>query len=447
MSRSRSYSRRDFLKLSGTASLGVALSACGISNPPTLLPVGTNELSPTGTPSPATTQTFTPTHFPTDTPTPSATPTATSTVAPTSTPTPKSPETLREYADALGIEFGGDTAIAYFQDWQPEHTKMVPFFLQNFNLFANVWDAGWTNANNPLRPSKTDFDFSMMDKYVDFAQAKYLRSQAQALAWGNKSGLPGWLLNGDFSETELLGILENHIHTVVGRYKGKINEWCVVNELLGLPWEPGQRFWYDHLDKQLDWVRKSFQWANEADPSAALYLNDFGIEFPGNYLYQSSRDAFDYDLIRNLKDSGIAIHAVGFQMHLYASKNFVPATNIPSLMDGLYKSIQKYLGLGIDVYVTEYDFVLSGLTGTTEGKFALQAEATGSILDTCLTAGVKNFTIFNLIDRLSWLETPENPPYSGKDADPCPWDGDYQPKPAYFAMLDVMKKHYSQRAH
>ncbi|HEY9152986.1 MAG TPA: endo-1,4-beta-xylanase, partial [Anaerolineales bacterium] len=102
-------------------------------------------------------------------------------------------------------------------------------------------------------------------------------------------------------------------------------------------------------------------------------------------------------------------------------------------------------GLGIDVYVTEFDFVLEGLTGTTDEKFALQAKACGSILDTCLSAGVKSFTVFNLIDRLSWLETPENPPYSGKDADPCPWDGNYQPKPAYYAILDVMKKYYAQK--
>jgi endo-1,4-beta-xylanase len=177
-----------------------------------------------------------------------------------------------------------------------------------------------------------------------------------------------------------------------------------------------------------------------------LLLNDFGIEFPGYYIYEKSRDDFDFNLIRDMKNAGDPIHGVGFQMHLNAFKNFYPETNLSSLMKGLYKNIKKYQGLGVNVYITEFDLVLSGLNQLTiDEKYALQAKVYGSVLDTCINAGVKSFTLFNLIDRLSWLETPENPPYSGKDADPCTWDDDYQPKPTYFAMLDVMKKHYQQR--
>ncbi|MBL0347537.1 endo-1,4-beta-xylanase [Candidatus Villigracilis affinis] len=268
------------------------------------------------------------------------------------------------------------------------------------------------------------------------------------MIWGYKRNLPEWLLTGNFKETELLDILENHISTVVGRYKGKIQEYSVVNEILGNSWEKGNAFWYDHLDKNLDWVKKCFQWASQADPNAILLLNDFGIEFPGFYIYEKGRDDFDYNLIRSIKEAGIPIHGVAFQTHLNASKNFYPETNISSLMDGLYKNIEKYQELGVDVYVTEFDLVLAGLNQlSVDEKYALQAKVYSSVLDTCLSAGVKSFTLFNLIDRLSWLDESggENPPYSGKNADPCAWDDNYQPKPAYYAMMDVMKKHYQKK--
>ena len=137
----KKLSRRDFLKLAGVTSAGLALSACGVNA--TELP----------------TATFLP-------PTETIVPTVTS--SPTLTPTPKPPETLREYADALGIEIGGSQGIGYLQDWQPEHSKMIPFFQQNFNLFQNGWDGLWTNPYNPLRPSETNFDFSMMDSACIF---------------------------------------------------------------------------------------------------------------------------------------------------------------------------------------------------------------------------------------------------------------------------------------
>lgn len=422
----KKLSRRDFLKLAGVTSAGLALSACGTK--------ATQLFEPTSTSLPSLTPSSTPTS------------TATNTPEPTSTATPKPPETLREFADALGVEFGGGTAIGYFQDWQTEHAKMKPFFLENFNLFSNGWDGLWVNPYNPLRPSKDKFDFSMMDLYADFIRRNKLKAQVLHLVWGTKSNNPDWLRNGNFDEKALLGILENHISTVVSRYKGKIQEWSVVNEILGTPWESGNSFWYDRLDKKLDWVKKCFQWANQADSNATLLLNDFGIEFPAEYIYQKSRDDFNYNLIRDMKSSGVPIHGVGFQMHLNAYKNFYPEKDLSSIMDGLYKNIEKYKKLGIDVYVTEFDLVIAGLTKlTTDERYSLQAKVYGSVLDTCLSAGVKSFTLFNLIDRLSWLESPENPPYSGKDADPCAWDDNYQPKPAYYAMMDVMKKHYRQR--
>jgi endo-1,4-beta-xylanase len=208
--------RRDFLKLTGITSAGLALSACGVKA--TELPEPTSTAFPSVTPSlvPSLTATLTP--------------------EPTATATPKSPETLREYADGLGIEFGGATAVGYVQGWQPEYSKMKPLFLENFNLFQESWSGSWlANSNFSFRPSKIEFDFSQLDLFAKFVQNNQLHSSIFHLVWGYKYHLPEWLLKGNFKETELLEILENHISTVVGRYKGKIQEYSVVNEILGNP--------------------------------------------------------------------------------------------------------------------------------------------------------------------------------------------------------------------
>ena len=78
MSNPKRLTRREFIKLSGTTSLGIALSACGVAPTPTATPAPTNTPLPTNTPAP--TATLIP---PTTTPT--LQPTATSTPKPTAT--------------------------------------------------------------------------------------------------------------------------------------------------------------------------------------------------------------------------------------------------------------------------------------------------------------------------------------------------------------------------
>ena len=82
----------------------------------------------------------------------------------------------------------------------------------------------------------------------------------------------GWRIPGD---------LKDHIITLVGRYKGKIRSWDVVNEAIN-----------DFGDAQTENLRNSswlkalgpefvtlaFKFAHEADPDAKLYYNDYGIE-------------------------------------------------------------------------------------------------------------------------------------------------------------------------
>lgn len=446
----RRLSRRDFLKLAGAMSLGGLLSACGvdqISTPPktlfpTLIPM------PTVMPTSTATLTGTPTSTPMLTETPTTTPSLTATSSPTPTATPV-PITLRDFASRLGIEIGVASPIGYFL-WHPEgesaQSQYTNLILKEYNMVQSSWEFLWaiqeTIGGKPFRPSRETYDFKETDLLVNFYQKNGLRVQVNSLIWGYRRALPSWLKNGNFSREELLLIIQEHIQTVVSRYKGKVHEWIVVNELFH-PWEPN--FWQDKFRSDFNWVEKSFEWAHEADPRAKLILNDFGVEFPGYKLYIPDKDRRIFNLIRDLKDKGVPIHGVGFQMHLYGT-DFLTQEQLETKVEALSQNIQKYRDLGVDVYVTEFDVRLNGVPGSREERYELQGRIYGSLFKACLESGVKSFTIFGLVDRYSWLEDPSIGGADAANADPLPFDDNYKPKPAYYALLQVLRELYTRRA-
>ncbi len=100
--------------------------------------------------------------------------------------------------------------------------------------------------------------------------------------------------------------MRDHIATVVGRYKGRISGWDVVNEALNEDGTLRQRPWLKIIGE--DYIAKAFQFAHEADPNAELYYNDYSVENP------PKRDGA-VRLIKKLQDSGIKVHAMGLQGH------------------------------------------------------------------------------------------------------------------------------------
>src|SRR5262249_26554652 len=82
------------------------------------------------------------------------------------------------------------------------------------------------------------------------------------------------------SREELLQRMRDHIHVVVGRYKGKVKVWDVVNEAIadGGTTVLRQSPWLEIIGP--DFIAKAFQYAHEADPDAILRYNDYGLENP-----------------------------------------------------------------------------------------------------------------------------------------------------------------------
>ncbi len=378
----KKLSRRDFLKLAGTTSAGLALSACGVEV--TEVPTATATLiPPTQTPSPTSTITPTP--------------------GPTSTPIP---DTLRTYADALGIRIG---AVA--EGVGPEDKIRSELMAEQFNQIV-ITSLAWEVIGQRGRNS---YVFSIPDIFSRFASGHDLTVLGMHLVYG--VDLPEWLSNGSFSRDELIELMKGHISRVMSHYKGKIRAYSVVNEAT----EPSI-FWNRRIGRE--YVEMAFQTAREADPDAILIYNDYAHETSS--LYKAKQV---YDLVKALKEKDL-VDAVGMQMHMIGGSNIDPRT--PPTKEQLLEQMNRYGELGLKVFITELDVDISRLPGSRDEKLAKQAEIYSTVFTACLeSSGICNdINLWGVNDIETW---------SGEAA---LLFSSNKPKPAYFAVLDVLKRFY-----
>src|SRR5262245_11607085 len=125
-----------------------------------------------------------------------------------------------------------------------------------------------------LRPARDQYRFCGADQLVAFAEANKVRMYAgPGLLWGRN---PDWLTQGNFSRAALIDIMREHIQTVVGRYRGRIQTWNVVNEVhtnVGGFENGDQQIWMRIIGPE--YIDMAFRWAHEADPQATLVFNSY----------------------------------------------------------------------------------------------------------------------------------------------------------------------------
>jgi len=187
----------------------------------------------------------------------------------------------------------------------------------------------------PIHPKEDQFFWEDADAIVDFAQKHNLKIRGHTLCWHNQT--PPWLFKDpegkDVTKEELLKRLKDHITAVVGRYKGKIYAWDVVNEVIDDD-DSGyfrESAWYKICGEEF--IAKAFEYAHAADPDALLFYNDYNTESPGK------RDRI-YRMLKGLLDRKVPVHGVGLQAHWSI---FSPTEQ------ALRESIEKFSSLGLQV--------------------------------------------------------------------------------------------------
>ncbi|HMB91501.1 MAG TPA: endo-1,4-beta-xylanase, partial [Rhodothermales bacterium] len=129
-----------------------------------------------------------------------------------------------------------------------------------------------------IHPEPGQYDFEAADQFVEFGEANDLFIVGHTLVW--HSQIPDWVFEDEagnpVSRDTLLARMHDHIFTVVGRYKGRVDGWDVVNEALNEDGTLRESRWLQIIGE--DFLAKAFEFAHEADPDAELYYNDYSLE-------------------------------------------------------------------------------------------------------------------------------------------------------------------------
>ncbi|MCC5578829.1 endo-1,4-beta-xylanase [Microtetraspora sp. AC03309] len=284
------------------------------------------------------------------------------------------------------------------------------------------WDA--------TEPEEGRFTFTEADYLVNYAAEHDLKFRGHTLAWHSQT--PDWVFkDGDRDLTPadralLLQRLENHIRTLVTRYKGKIAAWDVVNEVIDENRPDGMRRskWFEITG--LDYIRTAFRVAHEADPGATLFINDYNTEWP------RKREVL-YDLVRKLRAEGVPIDGVGHQLHVNIEQ--APASNVED-------TIERFAALGVDQQITELDVsvytdFVSTYDTVPQDVLTEQGYRYKELFDVFRrhASQISSVTVWGVADDGTWLSffpiTRLNPP--------LPFDDELQAKPAYWGIADPSK--------
>lgn len=298
-----------------------------------------------------------------------------------------------------------------------------------------------------IHPGWDRYDFDLADKLVAYAKKHNIQVNAHTLIW--HSQLPPFMRNMKSADSVRL-YMTNHINTVAGRYDGKVYSWDVVNEALNEDGTMRKSIFQQKLGD--DFVVEAFRLAQKAAPNTKLYYNDYNIEEP-------KKRAGAIALIKKIQAAGVRIDGVGIQGHWRAYD--VPLQNIE-------QSIEEFAALGIEVMFTELDLGVlpNPWDGTTADvsqtaayneKMNPYAAGLPDTMQQKLTNGyeslfrlflkhrdkVSRVTFWGVNDSQSWLN---DWPIRGRTNYPLLFDRNFQPKPAFYRVLETKTKSTAKAA-
>jgi endo-1,4-beta-xylanase len=350
-------------------------------------------------------------------------------------------ESLRKYAESKGLIIGVaiDNPYVIFENFYAET------LINDFNCIVPGYVLKWYIT----QPEEGRFDFTQSDLLLDFAKNYHLFFRGHTLGWhasyteglGGTQFVPEWLEKKKYSE--LKSCLEYYIEKVMGHYKGEIYAWDVFNEVIkedgsGLrnnnepsgSWE--YSIWADNKNDD-SIIKAAFIKARSVDPWAKLFLNDYDTEEIG-----SPKAEKFYELVAGWVEEGVPIDGVGFQLHL--------KEEAPINMEKFRQNIERFVALGLEIHFTEIDvrvFIDDIDLMKPEGReilskrFEHQAEIYAELIQIALDyQNITTFIIWGLTDKYSWIiYTPFFPGYDYA----LIFDKTYEPKPAYYYLLDILK--------
>lgn len=344
--------------------------------------------------------------------------------------------------DVLGKSFLVGVALNTHQTGIGCDSSIVRTIENHFNCIVAE------NCMKPesLQPQEGKFRWRKADRFVKFGEERGMTIIGHVLIWHSQT--PDWFFKDadgqPVSRALLIERMRTHIHTVVGRYKGRIKGWDVVNEAIEDDGSYRRSAWYDIIGPE--YIELAFRFAHEADPDAELYYNDYSMTLP-------EKRKTVCELTRNLKKKGIRIDGIGMQSH--------NGLTWPSVED-YEASIEAYAALDVQVMITELDMNVLPNPESFNGaevsqsfsynesmdpyKNGLPADVAKRIDDRWVeffqlykrhANQISRVCVWGLSDAQSWMN---NWPISGRTAYPLLFDRECQPKSAVDRIIKLFEE-------
>ena len=321
------------------------------------------------------------------------------------TPSGMQVDPLRDAARASGKLIGAAVQSGLLADG-----RYSAVLGRHFNYLTAEYEMKW----DAIEHTRDSNDFRAGDAIVGYGQATGMQIKGHALIW--HGSVPPWV--GSLSAADLRVAFETHIRTVAEHFRGRVYAWDVVNEAVA---DDGSGLRDTVFRQKLgdQYIADAFRIAHQADPQARLFYNDYG----GEGLSQKSNRI--YDLVQSLRMQGVPIDGVGLQMH-------VTASNPPSEAS-ISSNMQRLASLGLSVNISEMDVRIRDLPSQT--KLEMQKSVYHSIVGVCVAEPrCDAVTFWGFTDAHSWIDA-----QYGAD-DPLLFDDQYGAKPAYYGVLDALRR-------
>jgi endo-1,4-beta-xylanase len=336
---------------------------------------------------------------------------------------------LRDLADRAGVRFGSAVMV---RDMRAD-PLYSPLLAREFNSVTPFVEMKW----GTIQPERDRYDFGPADELVAFAEAHRMRVRGHALVYGQVVDPPNPPYLAQTTDAAALrALMASHIETVMKRYAGRVDAWDVVNEPLA--WkgsaDEGEGL-ADHVFSRTlgpGYLGEALRLARAADPSAQLFVNEFGTLEPG------PRQERCFRLVRRLRQEGAPLDAVGFQGHVVPLLGGKGPTR-----EQIEATLRRFAALGVAVEITELNvftrtprhLLTLGLAYDEAAELQRQAEGYANAVRACLAVpACQGVTVWTFTDR--YPTTIESKTHL--DDIPLLFDDEYRPKPAAFAVREAL---------
>lgn len=293
-----------------------------------------------------------------------------------------------------------------------------------------------------VHPEPDRYEFAPADRFVELGRKHGLFVVGHVLLWHQQT--PAWVFAGEggqpLGRATALARLKRHIEAVVGRYRGRIGGWDVVNEALDEDGSLRRTPWLQAIGE--DYVARAFEYAHAADPAAELYYNDYNLWKP------AKRDAA-IRLVAGLKAAGLRVDGIGEQGHWGIDEP--PLAVIDETLAAIRASGTRALVTELDMDVLPRDPEMWGADLATKDKIkaatnlypdglpdAMQqklARRYADVFRLFLKHEVGRVTFWGVTDAHTWLD---DFPIRGRTNYPLLWGRDGREKPAFSAVSEVL---------